>query len=515
MYKKLMLLCMGIFFFDSCTIHKENGSFYVNFSSAITTTNPILATDLTAYNFLHNIHEGLMTHDAQGGIIPGLLSEVQITENGLVYDLYLKPNLKFSDGTSLTMQDVLESWKYALHTDTRTPFVDLFNVIDGAADYRMGLSDEVSGLNLVSQEHMKVKLTKPFFFFLELLANPIFSTISPKWREGEEFWPSVSGAYYIVNSESDGSLWLSPNKYHYAYNHNMVHNIRISFIENEHLAYQLFKQGELDWLVRKVSLSVARKEQPARFFVRSLSNGSYFILFNHLRTPYQDVRVRKALNLAINREELASSLEDNPQPSSYLDPFTSSGFRIKQQDKYQAQRLLEDAGFNETSPLVIHYRHSTTWMDRHIASYLQSSWQELSGVRVILEAIEPAVYRSLWINGDFDLIRVSWFMSDYEDIADFLYNFKFHTHFMRMGYRGVEFENLLEKAEMSSTWSQRQELLLRAQELLLHEDYAAIPLFHSKNYHLINTDIWQGFYSSRRDLHPLRYIQRRDQQLYD
>ncbi|WDI35612.1 peptide ABC transporter substrate-binding protein [Entomospira entomophila] len=494
----------------SCGVKSEGNRdyFHLNYPTHLGTTHPIFATDLTAYNFLHNIHEGLTTYDEQGNIILGLLEDVQVSSSGLVYKLTLRPNLTFSDGKSLTMHDVYASWRYALHQYTKAPFGYLFDIIMGAAAYRRGESDLIEGISILSETEMEVTLENPFFFFLERLANPTFAILSTDWHDGHEHWHSTSGLYCIHERERDGTLWLEINPYHYAYDSEKIQRVKVSFIGNGDLVYQLFRHRELDWQIKNIPLSLVRQTEDYRFLQESLPNGSYFILFNHRREAYQDVRVRKALSILIDREELASLLEEKPLPNSYLTPFypDRKGITPHVQEAYT---LLTEAGYTEKSPLIIEYKYSTTMIDRMMMSYLVESWQKVGVVQVKPMLIEPAVYRGLWSSGDFDLIRVSWFVSDYEDAEDFLQNFTAQSDFMNSGYQNIFVESMLEQADQAENLSDRKDILLELEHYLMLQDYASIALFSPKNYHLFNDNQWQGFSNSRRDIHALRWIRSR------
>jgi oligopeptide transport system substrate-binding protein len=483
----------------------ELSFFHVVYANPMPTLNPILATDLLAYTFLHNIHEGLMSYDEQADVIYGLLQESQVSQDGLRYDLFLRENLYFSDGTPLTMQEVQNSWLSSMSASTAAPFAHLFDVIQGANAYRIGQSSIVNGLHLVSPLHLQVELERPFFFFLELLANPVFAIISPAWQQQQQLLNQVSGAYLVSQQDTDGTLYLVPNRYHYAYDEAMLPEIKVSFIANAQVAYQLFRQQQAHWVAKNFPLTLARQEQPPEFVQESLPNGSYFILFNHKLNTYQDVRVRQALAIGFDREELASLLEEQPEPSSYLTPFGLQTQSLEYNPVLAAQ-LIAQAGYSAENPLVVRYSHSSSWMDRIVAEYLQDQWQKLAGVQVHLEMLIASGYRLSWARGEFELQRASWFMADYEDAYDFLHNFTTANTFMQSHYHHEGFEALLNKAHAATNLTEREAILLKAQELLLFEEYATVVLFAPKNYHLIDTDQWQGFVSSRRDIHLLRYI---------
>lgn len=482
--------------------------FHLNYPTQLGTTHPVLATDITAYNFLHNIHEGLTTYDEQGNIILGLLSDAHVSASGLVYHLTLRDNLAFSDGNPLTMHDVYKSWSYALHHQTRAPFAHLFDIIMGARAYRRGDTSSIQGITVLSDTQMEIVLEHPFFFFLERLANPTFAVLSAEWHDGHEHWHSTSGLYCIYERERDGTLWLELNSYHYAYEQDQIQRVKVSFIANGDLVYQLFRHRELDWQIKNIPLSLVRQTEDNRFLQASLPNGSYFILFNHRREPYEDVRVRKALSILINREELASLLEERPYPNSYLTPFYTDREQITP-DVEEAYRLLTEAGYTTKHPLVVEYKYSTTMIDRMIMAYLVESWERVGIVQVKPMLIEPAVYRGLWRNGDFDLIRVSWFVSDYEDAEDFLQNFTAQSDFMQSGYQNAVVDLMLERANRVATLRERESILIELERYLMIEEYASIALFAPKSYHLFNDSKWQGFSNSRRDIHPLRWIKSR------
>jgi oligopeptide transport system substrate-binding protein len=482
--------------------NQDRNYFHLSYPTAIHNLNPILATDLSAYHLLQNIHEGLFTYNEHGEVVPGLLSGMQVSADGLTYTFYLKENLVFSDNTPLNAHDVYESWLYALEPSRGAPFAHLFDVIVNAKEYRSGL-DVSPGIRVINDYQIEVELHRPFFFFLPLLVNPTFAVLSPSWRSGNEDWKSVSGAYTIADRELlNGTLLLEANPHHYAYQPSVQNNVKISFITNGQVAHQLFKTGQLDWQARNVPLGDLDDQRDSHLLQKSLANGNYFILINHAHAPFSDVRVREALSIAINRSQLADLLDEKPKATSYLTPFETESPELEYNTS-RAQELLMAAGYTPENKLVIQYRYSTLPLDGYIASYLADAWQSLG---VNLELVASSQYRGLWASGDFELIRASWFVADYEDREDFLYNFGRDSTFMDNHYENLYFEELLQRARQADTLLERKKWLIAGEEFLVREDFAVIGLFATDNAHLIDRNKWQGWHASRRDVHLLRYI---------
>lgn len=132
-------------------------------------------------------------------------------------------------------------------------------------------------------------------------------------------------------------------------------------------------------------------------------------------------------------------------------------------------------------------------IDRMIMAYLVESWERVGIVQVKPMLIEPAVYRGLWRNGDFDLIRVSWFVSDYEDAEDFLQNFTAQSDFMQSGYQNAVVDLMLERANRVATLRERESILIELERYLMIEEYASIALFAPKSYHLLMIVSGKGF----------------------
>ncbi len=494
----MKLKALWLVIFLGC-VAPSNNDFVVSFAGVPTSLNPILATDTVAFMFLHNVYEGLTTRNESGEVVHGLASSHKVSEDGLTYTFFIRPEARFSDGQPITAHDFVKSWLYALNPHSQAPYVDRFFMIEGSqAVFNGGTLNELA-VKALDDHTLEVRLVQPMEYFLALLANQIFAALPNELRT-TGVSKVGSGAYSLGAYRWGESLMLHKNPFYWESEHPILEEIEIKFITDAITAYGLFKQNQLAWQAKNPPMESVKRDGLEAHWHSHPINGSVFYLFNHNKLPLDDVRVREALSLVLDRELMVQHITgEGERASQYFIPFGQlAQLPSPAVQRHKAQALLAEAGFAGGlgfPPLKIRYNNTLKY--RMLSEYIQQQWQNELGITLELVMHEGAGYMNRWHTGDFDIIRASWFATDYEDDYDFLRHFLPTSSSIRTGYDNPRYTELV---------GQGSQYYEAAQRVLIDEDMALLNLYHQSAVHLFRSDLWGGFTSNQSDMHPFKYF---------
>ena len=233
---------------------------------------------------------------------------------------------------------------------------------------------------------------------------------------------------------------------------------------------------------------------------------------NHRKPPFDDARVRQALNLAIDRAGLIEKLiNTGVTPARRMTPDALSNYDAPQtswaQDAMgermaQARRLLAAAGFSRDKPLSFTLKNDTLEESRRIAVALTSMWRAI-GVQATVESSDLATLNKMARTGDYEIMRYAWF-APYDDPETFLALLETGNPNNLSGYSDAEFDELLRAGRGTLDLTERAALLARAEALAL-ADHPVIPLYFYAGRRLISTRV-EGWVDNPRAANPTRFL---------
>jgi len=471
---------------------------------------------------INDLFVGLMTHDRGGRVIPGMASSVDVSEDGLVWTFGLRESLKWSDGEPLTSEDFVYSFRRSLDPDTASPSASRLYPIKNARAVNAGeMPPSALGVGAPDDNTVQFTLEKPTPYFDRLL---ISASAMPVPRHAiESFGDSWSRP---PNAVSNGAFVLKDwtprvqvraEKNPYFYEQETVSLLAVKYIPTEDLGTQLrrFRAGEIDlglnfppsqydWVVENLSDSV-------RIFPIL---GTYYYAINLSRPQFNDVRVRQALSMAIDRDIITTRLMRSGEVPAY--GFVAPGFegypeqqlpdyaRLSMDERQTlARELLDDAGFNKSQPLTVDLGYNMTEEHQSIAVAVAGMWGAI-GVDVNLLNAETRTHVNNLVIGEFDIGRAAMFAL-YDDPSSFLTAFTEGDEANNYsGYSNPEFERLLREANSTFDQAERAVLLKQAESLALNE-YAVIPIYYYVSKRLVSTRL-SGWQDNPVGAHLSRYL---------
>ena len=311
---------------------------------------------------------------------------------------------------------------------------------------------------------------------------------------------------YVCNGKYTLSAWNYGRQIILARNGNYYggsdgpDTITFQIADSSQEADAAFQAGQLDFAAalpgQDVTEALDKGEMDA-----APQAGSYFLTFQTERAPFDDPRVREAFTLAVDRAKLVSeTVRGGQTPAGALVPFGVSDagegdFRAVGGDYFdpaaveanreRARELLAQAGYPGGAGFPeVTYLCNDAEGHTAVAHALAEMWEEALGVTVTVEAKEWGAFLQSRKDGDFSIARDSW-LADWDDPGTFLDRWSAEGTNNDAGYENEDYDRLLEDAAQAGDAARRMELLHRAEDLLVGQDYVLCPLyFYTRPYRM-------------------------------
>ena len=486
------------------------------------TLDPALNASIDGGNTLLTIEEPLLIIDENNEVQPGQAESYTVSEDGLTWTFTLRDGLKWSDGSDLTAADFEYSFKRIASPDTAAPYAEtVVGMIDGYqdaignpdADGNMTTDPDWDALNVHASEDGKtltIQLSYPCSYFDKLAA---FVTTAPVQQATVEAngdaWCTepdtflCNGPYMITEWTPSERIVLTKNPYYaggWDSSKIVSDTITLLLLEDSSASYTAYNSGEAQ-LVKDVPTdeipSLTRAEDGGDFYLDEVM-GTYYITLNDQEEPFTDVRVRKALSLAIDRDYVANTIMQGIYtPATALvgpgivdnegyfmdnanggEPYIGDDYEANLEE---AKQLMTEAGYpdGEGFPTIT---YSANDADYHIpvAEYLQQAWGEL-GITMNIDKVEWSSFIPMRRAGDYDISRNGWNM-DYNDPSNMLEPFTTNNGNNDGKYANPAFDQVIEDSRVADK-AAHFEKLHEAEDILMN-DAACIPVAYYNDFWL-------------------------------
>jgi oligopeptide transport system substrate-binding protein len=459
-------------------------------------------------------YEGLFSYD------PNSLDPVRAacrsyskSQDGKTYTFYIRDDARWSDGSPLLARDFRDAWLRALDPAAKADYVEFFDVIAGAHDFRTGRKADSSGvgLSVIADKILQVRLESRADYFTRLLCHHSFSPIHPSmlasrnWRAALPF--PVNGPYAFKSFDSSGLLMVKNDRYWDAASVK-IPRIRAIFTDDDADATRRFDDGSIHWLAGPMDLAALLSQGSIQ---SGLMFSTHYWFFDSATPPWDDRDVRRALALLLPWDELRSKDKYLAPAATLVLPFSSyqSAKGIASADRDEAMRLLEKSGHKGGSglpPLTLLLPEGSEDAKR-VAGYMKDSWEALPGLSVLLKTVSAGSYfstvRAGAAAGGWTLASTSW-IGDFADPLAFLQMWAADSNLNDARLSDPEFDRLLGAAALK-TGDDRLEALALAETRLL-SGAAVLPMYHSLAANVVDTDFVDGWYPNALDIHPFKYL---------
>jgi oligopeptide transport system substrate-binding protein len=478
--------------------------------------DPHLISGVPEHRIYESIYEGLIIYDPEtAGGIPGLAESWEVSADGKTYTFKLRKTT-WSDGVPITAQTVKDSWLRMLNPETAAPyawFPEMF--IEGASAYLAGeAGPEAVKIEAVDDYTFRMTCVGPLPYVIGALPHYSFAVVplhaieqyGTEWTSPENF--VGNGPFILETWKPQQQLTAVPNeKYWDAENVSLGRVVYIPLDDNN-TAYNMYLNGEADWCT-SVPLDRIDEAKLRDDYHNAPYLGTYYYVFQVEAEPFTDPRVRKALTMAFDRQELVDKVTKGGQvPAFGMVPQMAGypGIEGNREDIAKAKQLMADAGYpNGEGFPEFTLLYNTSEGHKKIAEYIQQEWLENLGINMILENQEWATYLSTRRAGKFQISRAGW-IGDYQDPNTFLDMFVTGSAMNGGQYANAEYDELIDKAARMEPGKARMDTLMKAEEILITEDQAHVPIYAYTSINMIDLSKWGGWHVNTMDYHPTKDI---------
>ncbi|MBI1238764.1 MAG: peptide ABC transporter substrate-binding protein [Alphaproteobacteria bacterium] len=486
------------------------------------TLDPQRATGSWESNVIGDMILGLMTDDPKGDPVYGAAESHTVSADGKVYTFTIREGHVWSDGVPVTADDFVYSYQRILAPTFAAEYASILYPIAGAQAYNSGeAGPEALQVRTIDPRTLEITLAHPASYFLQLLTHfslfpvpkHVVETQGANWTS-----PGVmvsNGPYVLQEWQPNGFIRIARNPLFYDAENVSIDSVVFYPTDDSEAALKRFRAGELDINagIPSQKIEFVRAELPEATRIAPFINTRY-IAFNMSRAPFDDVRVREALSLAIDRGVIVEKiLKAGERPAYALVPpgmaHYSSGAQLRFKDEPQEARierakvLLADAGFGPGNPLRFSYNVISDPDSRRVAVALASMWKAI-GADAELLVSEKKVHYDTVRGGNYDVGEANW-IADYNDAKNFLFLTQPSSGRMNIPrYADPRFEVLMEQADAEADATAREALLTEAEQLML-DAHAVAPLYFGVSRNLVQPYV-TGWHDNVTGVHRTRYL---------
>ncbi len=471
-----------------------------------TTMDPAVARETTSGFFVNNVFSGLVRLDDDHSVVPDLAESWEVDESGTVYTFTLREGITFHNGRSITAEDFKYSIERSTELETPSDTVPLYlGDIVGVHEKLNGEIDQVDGVEVIDERTLRITIDARKEYFLAKLTYPtsfVVDRVTVRAR-GDDWWMGEeingSGPFKLARWEPEEYVVLERfDGFHRPPEVEYVVSPRGTVAGAGALDMYLSNAWDAVWVgvrsldrVEEVGLTAELSEYPQLT--------SYFVSVDGTRPPFDDLNVRRAFAMALDRQGLIDDmLEGNVTLAKGLLPPGIPGYTESLEgipfDPEEARRLLAESKYADDLPEIIYTAVDYGGQPSSLIQYMLDGWQEQLGVEVKAGLLDTdTYYYELEETGE-HLLMYGW-VADYPDPENFL-DLLMHSEIHGSRYVSQRFDVLVERARIEPDRETRIGLYQQAEQLLM-DDAGIIPLFHIKDYALVRPHV-TGF-----DVSPL------------
>jgi len=466
---------------------------------------------------------GLTTEGPDGSVVPGAAESWTVSGDGTVYTFKLRDH-SWSDGTPVTADDFVFALRRILHPETAAKYASLLYPIKNAEELNSAKMEgmENLGVRAVDDRTLEITLKASTPYFIEQLTHytafPVPKHLVEKygddWIKKENI--ASNGAYLLEEWVPNTHVRLTKNPDFYDAGSVAIEKVEFYPTEDRGAVQKRFRAGEIDIAKDFASeqFDFLKKELPDETQVAPYL-GIYYYPINTKKPPFDDVRVRKALSMAIDRDAITDKVLKTgevpaysfvpPGTGNYGDPAYVSWMDTPYEERVEeAKALLAEAGYGPDNPLRFTLSYNTSENHKRIAIAVASMWKQNLGVQAELFNQEVTPHYDNLEQNNFDVARAGW-IADYNDPQNFLYLLETRTGRQNYGrWSNAEFDSLMEQASTTTDMDKRSSLLRQAEAIAM-ENQPIIPIYYYVSKNLVSTRV-NGWEANVKDIQRTRYL---------
>ncbi|HUJ02879.1 MAG TPA: peptide ABC transporter substrate-binding protein [Rhizomicrobium sp.] len=500
---------------DPFTLHRGNGA-------EPDTLDPHKASGNWENNVIGDMFMGLMTEDVGANAIPGAALRYTVSTDGLVYTFTLREH-KWSDGVPVTAHDFEFSFRRILDPKTAGQYASILYPIKNAEAVNSGkLSVDRIGVHALDDRTLRMEFHFQVPYIDQLLTHyttfAVPKHILEKYGDDWELPQNVAtnGPYVLKEWIPNDHVQLVKNPHFYDRENVPIEKVYYYPTQDSAAALKRFRAGEFDLVFDSIppqSVPWLRQHMPRELKLFPYVETSYF-QFNMKRKPFDDLRLRRALSLAVDREIMTQKItRANETPAYSFVPPGIPGYPGTAHLNFKslamsariakAKWLLGEAGYGPQNPLTFDFNIMNTTETKIVGVALQAMWKEI-GVEARLIPSESQIHYDVLRKHDFWVAWAGW-IADYRDPKDFLFLFQTSTTDLNYGlYSNPKYDAVVEASDYERDAAKRAKMLGNAEQILL-DDEAVVPVYFAVTRDLVSQQV-RGWVSNNVNINRTRYL---------
>lgn len=483
----------------------ETQEFTYRLLDDIKSFDPQINTDVEGFGVIRQLFEGLMNEDSDGNIIPGAATGFDVSEDKLTYTFHLR-DAKWSNGDPVTADDFVYAWRRLVDPATASEYawyMELMGVTNASAVVKGDMTPDQLGVRAVDDSTFEVTIENALPYFPAMTALSVAFPVPKEVIEAHGTdWTKpgnlVGNGAYTLSEYRSGEKVISLRNPNYWDNENtIIETVTALVINDENQALTRYQAGELDKThIPSGQYPRLAKELPEQAISAPYSC-SYIYWFNmgdKGPEPLKDVRVRKALSYAINREIITDRILQGGQFQSYnLTHQKTAGFELPEIDyaswtqeerETKARELLAEAGYNADNPLSLTLSYNSSETHKKIAIGVAQFWKSTLGIDVTMQNAEWKVHTTNMQNGDFEIARYAW-CGDYNEASTYLDLLTSYSGHNVSGFSDAEYDALMKE---SKTMAAPNPNYTKAEQILAR-DMPFAPIYQYTSAIMVQEDV--------------------------
>jgi len=518
------IICLGLIL-GACS-HSESrlqhplDTLRIDVGSEAPTLDPALSEDAAAGRIINDLFAGLVDFDQQNNPIPGMAESWNISANGKTYTFHLRDNLKFSDGSRITANDFIYTYRRVVDPKTASGHNYLLaGVVNGNKIIKGELPPTSLGISAPDAKTVVIQLDHPDANFLNYLTLGTVGVVSQKtiskyasaWTQAQNM--VTSGAYVLSEHVVNGHILLTKNPYYFQESQVAIAKVDFFPYVDHNAGLSAYKTGGLDLVYQSVPIDQYQnlKQQYPSELHTIQQEGIYFYDLNQLLPQFKNnPELRQALSMAIDRNALVNKVLGQGETELYSNVTSTVESGAYKSVRYSwadlpyakqvkiAQQLYAKAGYSASHPLKIDLSYNTDDLHKKIALAIAGMWKSTLGVEVTLSNQEWKTFIASRHSGNYVVARDRW-VADYNSVTSYTQLYLCNGMQNNSHYCNPAYDKLVTAAENSSDLTQQQQLYRQALTLALN-DYSIIPLFQPNYSKLVkpyvsNLDVEHNFFN--------------------
>ncbi len=476
----------------------------INNASEPETLDPHLAQGVQEANIIRQFSEGLVSTDNDGNLIPGIATEWTTSDNK-VWTFKLR-DANWSNGDPVTADDFVYSFRRLVDPATGSYYASYLEdakLVNAQAVIDGKVKPEELGIKAIDAKTLEITLSEPVPYFVDMM---IHSSVQPVHRATvEQFGEKwTDPANIVVNGAYKPSQWvinekivLEKNPSYYDADKVTLESLTVLPIPQATTDVLRYQAGEID--ITASELPPEQFEQLKKDHGDELKTAptlcTYYYDLNHEKPPFNDPKVRQALALALDREQIADKVMGQGQVVAYQFTPTAIKGNLNYTPEWQAwdtarrietaKQLLAEAGYSESNPLNFDLLYDTNESHKKIAVAASSLWkQSLGFVNVSLTNQEWKSYLDSRRNGNYQMARARW-CGDYNEASTFLNLRKSNNTNNWTRYKSAEFDQVMAQTLAAGLSDADRIKLYEQAERIMDQDHSQINIFYYANVRLV------------------------------